>query len=144
MTASYDKLKSTLAVRTYADDPADATVARKIAWVPMGKNFLALCTFISGTGVLTFKIFAAVDSNGTTPTLVKAHADPTPADAAGDQVHLEVSAEEVKQALAGAQYVSVEMDNDAANDINAVTYVMEGGGVGGRFSYEGLTGDVIS
>lgn len=144
MTASYDKLKSTLTVRTYADDPADATVARQIAWVPMGKNFLALATLISGTGILTFKIFAAVDSSGTTPTVVKAHADPTVADAAGDQVHLEVSAEEVKAALAGATHVSVQMDNDVNSDINAVTYVMEGALVGGRFSYKDLTADVIA
>lgn len=144
MTASYDKLSSTLVVRTYADDPADATVARKIAWVPMGKNFLALATLISGTGVLTFKIFAATDSSGSNATSVKAHADPTVADAAGDQVVLEVSQEEVRAALAAATHVSVEMDNDANTDINAVTYVMEGALGGGRFAYSGLTADVIA
>lgn len=144
MTASYDKLKSSLFVRTYADDPADATVARQIAWVPMGRNFLALATLISGTGILTFKIYAAEDSSGTNPTLVKAHADPTVADAASDQVHLEVSAEEVHAALATATHVSVQMDNDVNTDINAVTYVVEGAGNGGRFSYKDITGDVIA
>lgn len=140
-----EKLKSKLAVRTYCDDPADATVARKIAWVPMGLNFLAIATLISGTGVLTMKIFAADNSDGTgNLTEVKAHTDPTVADAAGDQVHLEVSAAEVHAKSATARYVAVEMDNDVNTDINAVTYVMEGGLVGGRFAYEGLTGDVIA
>lgn len=144
MTASYDKLKSTLYVRTFVDDPADATVARKLTYVPMGLNFLALATLVSGTGILTFKIFAADDSSGTNATVVKAHADPTVADAAGDQVHLEVSAEEVRQALATAEYVAVEMDNDANTDINAVTYVVDGAGASGRFKYADMTGDVIA
>jgi hypothetical protein len=139
MAYTANKLKSNLAVRTYADDPADATVARQIAWVPMGQNFLALATLISGTGILTFKIFAAVDSSGTTPTEVAAHADPTVADAAGDQVVLEVSAEQVHAALALATHVSVQMDNDATNDINAVTYVMDK-----RDKANGLTADVIA
>jgi hypothetical protein len=144
MTATYNHLKSRMVVRTYADDPADATVARKIAWVPMGERFLALATLISGTGILTFKIFAGTDSSGAGATVVKAHADPTVADAVGDQVTLEVSAEEVKAALAGATHVSVEMDNDVNSDINAVTYVMDGALAGGRFQFDGLTADVIA
>ncbi len=144
MTASYDKLSSSLVVRNYADDPADATVARYIAWVPMGKNFLALATLISGTGILTFKIFAATDSSGTGATVVKAHSDPTVADAANDQVMLEVSQEEVRAALAASTHVSVQMDNDTNTDINAVTYVMDGALAGGRFKYAALTADVIA
>ncbi len=145
MTASYDKLKSTLATRTYIHDPADATVATKIAWVPMAANFLAKATLVSGTGILTFKIFAALTAAGGTPTVVKAHADPTVADAQGDMVTLEVSAEEVLAALAHAQYVSVEMDCDAAGDIVAVDYIMDGGiAGGGRFKYADMTADVIA
>lgn len=137
-----NKLQSSLAVRTYCDDPADATVARQVAWVPLANFdvFLAIATLISGTGILTFKIFAATDAAGSNPTVVKAHADPTVADAAGDQVVLEVSAPEVKNALAGATHVSVQMDNDANTDINAVTYVRRAS----RHSYDGLTADVIA
>ena len=144
MTASYSKLKSTLFVRTYVDDPADATVVRKLTYVPMAESFLALATLVSGTGILTFKIFAADDAAGTNATVVKSHADPTVADAANDQVHLEVSAEEVHQALATAKFVAVEMDNDANTDINAVTYVLDGAGASGRFKYADMTGDVIA
>jgi len=144
MTASYDKLKSKLATRTYIHDPADATVATKIAWVPMAANFLAKATLVSGTGILTFKIYAGVAATGGA-TLVKAHADPTVADAQGDMVTLEVSAEEVLAALAHAQYVSVELDCDAAGDIVAVDYIMDGAlAGGGRFKYDGITADVIA
>lgn len=144
MTASYDHIKSQYKARLYLHDPADATVATKIAWVEMGKNFLAELLLVSGTGVLTFKIFAATDSSGTGATVVKAHSDPTVADAAGDMVHLEVSAEEVRAALAAATHVSVEVDMDANTDIAAVAYFMEGAGNGGRFAYDGITADVIA
>lgn len=145
MVATYNHLKSNYTCRTYIFDPADATVATKIAWVPMGKAFLALATLVSGTGILTFKIFAATDSSGTGATVVLAHSDPTVADAAGDMVTLEVAPEQVLNALAAATHVSVEMDCDATNDIVAVTYIMQGGPVaGGRWNYDGLTADVIA
>jgi hypothetical protein len=140
MTASYDKLKSRLAVQTYLDNVATATDAHQIGWVPMSENFMALCTFVSGTGVLTFKIFAATDSSGTNPTEVAAHAGPTVADAAGDQLVLEVTAEQVLAALAAATHVSVQMDNDHADDIQVVTYVR----TGLRFAEDGGTADVIA
>ena len=144
MTAAYDHIKSRYICRTYLDDPADATVARKIAWVEMGQSFLALAQLIAGTGILTFKIFCADNSDGTgNVTSVKSHADPTVADAAGDMVHLEVSAEEVHAASATGRYVSVEMDNDTNTDSNDVTYIMKGA-LGGRFAYANLTADVIA
>lgn len=141
MTAEYQHLKSRFLVKTFFDDDATAATARYIGWVEMGKNFLAQVAFGAGTGVLTFKIFAAEDANGTNPTVVAEHAAPTAADAANDRLTLEVSAEQVKAALATATHVSVELDNDANSDENAVVYVVEGGGNGGRFAYEDLTPD---
>lgn len=141
MTASYDKLKSRLAVKNYLDDPADATVARAIGWVEMSEQFMALATLISGTGVLTFQIYCDTSSTGAgTPTLVLAHSTPTTADAAGDTLVLEVTAEQVQAALSGARYVSVYMDNDTNTDVNLVTYVRSGL----RFAEDGGTADVIS
>lgn len=125
--------------RTYIHNVADATVATKIAWVPMGQSFLAKATLVSGTGLLTFKIFAATDSSGTGATVVAAHADPTVADAAGDQVVLEVDASQVLAALARATHVSVEMDCDHADDIVAVEYLIEP-----YRAYDGRTDDVIA
>src|SRR5687767_2661469 len=92
-------LRAKLLSRTYIHDPADATVATKIAWVPMGLRALLKATLVSGTGVLTFKVFAATDSSGTNPTEVVAHATPTVADAAGDQLVLEIDAPQVLAAL---------------------------------------------
>lgn len=138
MAASYNQLKARYAARTYAHDVADATVVTKLAWVPMGRKFLALCTVVVGA-MVTFKIFAATDSSGTGATVVKAHAAPTTADAVGDQLHLEVSDEEVLAALARATHVCVEVDMGSAGDIAAVTYIREL-----HRAYDGLTGDVIA
>jgi hypothetical protein len=140
MTAIYDKLRSSLLVKTFFDDNATAATARKIGWVAMGKHFLAQVAFGDGTGVLTFKIFCCDNSDGTgNVTVVKAHAAPTDADAANDRLTLEVSAEEVHQASATARYVSVEIDNDDNADENAIVYVMEGSEIGGRFKRLDIT-----
>ena len=139
MAYTANKLKARFLSRTYVDDPADATVVRYIAWVKMGQNFLAKATLVSGTGILTFKVFAATDSAGTSPTVVVAHATPTTADAAGDQLVLECSAEQVLAALASASHVSVQLDCDTDTDICAVEYLMEP-----HNAYDGLTADVIA
>ena len=139
MAYTANKLKARFLSRTYVDDPADATVVRYIAWVKMGQNFLAKVALVSGTGVLTFKIFAATDSAGTSPTEVVAHATPTTADAAGDQLVLEVSQEQVLAALARASHVSVQLDCDTNKDICAVDYLIEP-----HNAYDGLTADVIA
>jgi hypothetical protein len=125
MSQSTNKLQSDLAVRTYAHDLADGTVVTKLAYVAMTELFMALATVVVGAFV-TFKIFAATDSLGTGVTVVKAHATPTTADAVGDQLVLEVSADEVKAALEGATHVCVEVDMASAGDIAAVTYVRSG------------------
>jgi len=125
MAYTANRLKTRFLSRTYIFDPADATVATKIAWVPMGLNFLAKATLVSGTGLLTFKIFAATDVAGAGAVVVAAHADPTVADAAGDQVVLEVDADQVLAALPRATHVSVEMDCDAAGDIVSVEYLID-------------------
>lgn len=143
MAYTANHLKSEFKVRVYDHDPADATVATKVAWVPMGKNFLATLTVIAGA-VVTFKIFAAVDASGTTPTVVESHATPTTADAAGDFLVLEVAQEQVRAALALATHVSVEVDMGTNTDRAAVGYIMQGALAGGRFKYDGLTADVIS
>lgn len=139
MTATNDHLRSTHLVKTFFDDDATAATARQIGWVPMGKRFLAQVAFGAGTGILTFKIYAATSAAGAGATEVKAHAAPTAADAANDRLTLEVSEEEVRAALPGATHVSVELDNDDNADENAVVYVVEGGGVGGHFNYGDLT-----
>ena len=135
-------LRAMLKVLNFLHEPADATVATNISWQPLKdfESFLATLMLVSGTGVLTFRILAATDAAGMGATEVVAHANPTQADAAGDTLVLECTAEQVKDVLKAATHVSVEVDMDATNDIAAVTYVF------GRAKrqYSGLTADVIA
>ena len=130
---AYNKLASMLRVLTFHDDVADARIARHIGWTAMdGECFLATCKFLSGTGVLAFKIFANTTAGAAGAVEVVAHSDPTPADAANDTLVLETHAEEILAKLKAADhdtdgkqiYVSVNMDNDAAADVNLITYVV--------------------
>lgn len=139
MAYTANQLKSRFLSRTYIHNPADATVATKVAWVAMGRRFLAKATLVSGTGLLTFKIFAATDSSGTGAAVVETHADPTVADAAGDQVVLEITDAQALAALARASHVSVEIDCDHADDIVSIEYLIEP-----YRQYSGLTADVIA
>lgn len=145
MAAEYNWIRSNWRKPFFVDDPGDATVARIVGgWHPMGQRALATALFVSGTGILTFRIMAATDAAGAGMTLVKAHPGPTVADAAGDTLHIETHAEEVEAALAGATHVAIEMDNDAVADINTVAWALQGGLEGGRFAHDALTADVIA
>ena len=42
MTAIYDKLRSSMLVKTFFDDDATAATARKIGWVAMGLGMLGM------------------------------------------------------------------------------------------------------
>ena len=130
---AYEKLTTTLKQTLLVDDPANATTLRFIGWQSMvGECFVARCLLVSGTGVLIFKIWAGVGSApaATNRTEVLAHAAPTDADAAGDMLVLETHAEEILQklqaagidTLGGRIHVSVQMDNDASGDVNAIDY----------------------
>jgi hypothetical protein len=136
-----NKLRSTLSQRTYLHDPADATVATKIAWVDLGmfENFMATVMVIAGA-IVTFKLFASAAEDGSNPVEVKVHATPTTADAAGDVLVLECSAEELPALGAGLRYVSAEVDMGTNTNTAAVTYTR----ANPRFATGGLTADVIS
>ncbi len=123
-------LRATLAARTYIHNPATATTAEVVAWVDMRdyKSFMALSTFVSGTGTLTMKILASESSTGAgSPVTVKEHAAPTAADAEDDQLALECSSSELAELGIATgvdlRYVGVEIDADHADDIFAVTYI---------------------
>jgi hypothetical protein len=134
-------LRSRLAQRTYIHDPADATVATAIAWVPIStyERFLATVTVIAGS-IVTFRILAATDGSGSNPVEVKAHATPTSADAAGDTLVLECSAAELPALGDDLTHVSAEVDMGSAANTAAVTYTRGTP----RFASSGLTADVIS
>lgn len=140
------KLTSEVAQTMYVHNIADATVATKIAWVDMRgyEKILVGVTLVSGTGLLTVKLFASGSSTGAdTPVVIRAHADPTVADAAGDVVYLECTAEELPaletSTCVRPRYVSVEVDCDHADDIVAISYVRTGGA-----AYSAMTADQIA
>lgn len=131
-----NKLRCEMAVRTYIHNPTTATDDQAVAWVDMREfaNFMALLTLVSGTGVLTFRILASENADGSgSPIEVKAHAAPTAADAEDDQLCLECSANELAElgiaTGVSLRYVAVYADMDHADDICAVTYIRANPGV---------------
>lgn len=143
MAYTANRLRALLKQLMFLDDPADATVERYVSWQDMRDygSLLISCMFVSGTGVLTFKIFGDSDAaGGGTPTEIIAHATPTTADAAGDTLVLEITAEQLHALGAGYRYVSAKIDNDAAGDINVFTYTF----CEPRFAHDALTADVIA
>jgi ureidoglycolate hydrolase len=144
MATSITSVKGTseLKVKNYTHNPVDATTAAKIAWLPMAgfEWLVASAMLISGTGLLTMKIFAATDDQGTGAAEVIAHSAPTAADAAGDTLYLEATAEQCKEVLAGFTHVAVEIDCDHADDIVAVGHIFGGA----HRKHAGLTADQIA
>lgn len=141
-----EKLTSEICVTSALDNPADATVARNVTVLDMRdyEKLLVHLTFVSGTGVLTFRLLASGSSTGAdTPVLIRAHAAPTDADAAGDTLVLECTAEELAPLATATcvhpRYVCVEVDNDHADDINSLVYIRAGGK-----QADALTAGVIS
>lgn len=132
-----NKSRSNLAARTYIHNPSDATTAAVIAWVDMSLYglFMAVAAFVSGMGVLNFRILASASSDGSSSVEVKVHAAPTDADAEDDNLALECTSEELAALGTDLRYVAVEMDMDAADDICAVTYIRSQA----RFAKSGLT-----
>ena len=139
MAVSTNHLASRLAVLHYQNDPSDATVATKGSWVRAADRNLASIVVRSGA-LVTAKIFAAVDSSGTTPTEVKACTAPTTADAKDDRRVIEVSGEEILAALPLATHICVEVDMNASTDDCSVTLIREGL----RFITADMTADITS
>lgn len=141
MSVSSNKLRANVAQTLYKHDPADATVATKIAWVDMALfgQFMASLMVMVGA-VVTFKIFASASSDGSNPVEVKAHATPTTADAAGDTLVLEVTNDELAALGTDLRYVSAEVDMGTNSDTAAVAYLL----ANPRYAHDGLTADVIS
>ncbi len=135
------RLSARLKQLMFWHDPADATVATKISWQAIKgyESFLFAVLVASAHALVTVKIFAATDSSGSGAVEVKAHSDPTVADAAGDCVYIECTVEQIKEVLATATHVSVEVDMNNAAALAAVSYLFSG-----HRKYRGLTADQIA
>lgn len=148
-SVSTDKLFTTHAIESYDFDP-DATTATDVEWVDLRdyRNFavIAMTSALAGsTGPTAFKIIANDDSaGGGTDVEVKAHALGSAADAVGDYLVLECTADEIAELAEDnseeLRYVSAQIAMGNAGDEMVVTYIR----TGARWEYDGLTADNIS
>jgi hypothetical protein len=140
-TSTADRFLSEHAVKLYDFDP-NATTVTAVAWVPLAlfSRFVACFFRTIGTSAVTFDIAVASDSSGTGAAAVKAHAVGSQPDAVGDQIFLEVSAEQCKEVLATGTHVSARVSFATNTDEGVVAYIR----TDPRHQYSGLTADVIA
>lgn len=136
------KLRSEFALRLYKFDP-DATSVTAVAWVDMRdyENFMASICRTIGTDDVTFDIAASASSDGSSPVVVKAHAVGDQPDAEDDQLHLEISAEQLAAlSTANLRYVSARISVATNTDEMAVTYIR----AHPRYAKRNLTTDIVA
>ena len=136
-----EKQRSRRALRVYDFDP-DATSVTAIAWVDMRDFGLFSATFVRtiGTAAVTFDIAVSASSDGSSPVVVKAHAVGSEPDALMDQIHLEISAEQLAPLLADARYVSARISVATGTDEGVVVYER----ADPRFAGKDLTADIVA
>lgn len=111
--------------------------------VPIGgfRNFLAgVFKTVTGTpgGMTTLKIIAATAADGTGATAVVSRAATT-ANLLGDTVWLECNVEQIREVLAAATHVGVQIDNEQADNEQVVYFEMGDP----LYKYPDLTADFI-
>ncbi len=137
------KFFANAAMQSYDFDP-DSADATDVAWVDMRDYGLFACSFVRtvGTGALDgFTILANTASDGSgTDVEIKAHAVGSEPNAAGDQLFLECTAEEIKTAGANYRYVSASCEFNTDSDEGVVVYIRSQP----RFPADALTADVVA
>jgi hypothetical protein len=104
------------------------------------KNYLFQIRRTVGTdGITTATVYAATSAAGANNVAVAA-ITPTTADAVDDTVNIEVDADQIRAALAGATHIGLEIDLETSTDECNVTVV----GTNCQHEFEGLTADFIS
>jgi len=85
--------------------------------IALFRRFVAGLFRSVGTGSVTaFSIIAATAADGTGATIVATHALGSAPDAVGDTIWLEANVEQVREVLAGATHVGVQVDLVTAGD----------------------------
>ncbi len=136
------KLASKRALRAYFVDP-DATSVDETAWVDMTNYELFSATFVrtAGTAAVTFDIVASASSDGSSPIVVKAHAVGSEPNTINDQIHLEISAEQIAAlSTADLRYVSARASVATGTDEYVVIYER----ANPRSAKADLTADIIA
>jgi hypothetical protein len=142
-----NRFRANHAMKLYDFDP-DSVNPVDVAWVPMSEFLGLLVGFFRtiGTGAVDgFKILANTAANGSgTDVDVKVKTISAQPDAVGDQIWLEVTAEEVRQACQDAGVVpaavSANVEFATATDEGVVVYVRWGP----RFAKDDLTADIVA
>lgn len=136
------KIRSRQKVQMFHFDP-DATSATDVAWVDMRDFGRILCGFLRtvGTSDLTMKVIANSEPDGSgTDVEVKTKSFISQPDAAGDQVFMEVTAQEIAPLGDNLRYVSLSLAVATGTDEGIVVYVQGDS----RFCFDGLTADSIA
>lgn len=121
-------------------NPADSETYLSLTANGKPKRYLFGMMVTVGTGgITTATVNAATAADGTGATQV-AQITPTTADAVGDYVWVEVDADQIRNALAGATHVGLVIDLVTATDELAVVVI----GADGQHQYDELTADYIS
>src|ERR1051325_7776956 len=84
MAYTANHLKSKLAVNQVVDTTGGTSHDASSTWLPMGRRALIGATFVSGTALTGFSIYAGTDSTGAGGTLVATNNGATSPNAAGD------------------------------------------------------------
>jgi len=152
MSYTAQRLRSRLFVRTVEFDPDSGDETAVTLNPEDGEDYLALnangapkrylfqiMRSVGTGGLTTAKVYAATAADGTGSTAV-ATITPTTADAVGDYVSVEVDADQIRDALAGATHVGLEIDQVTSGDECIVVVI----GAHCQHEYDELTADYIS
>lgn len=141
-TQTMQKQRSRAAFRMYDFDP-DATAVTAVAWVDLAdyEEFMATIFRTVGTAATTFDLAASASSDGSSPVQVVAHAVGDEPNAVADQLHLELSAEQLAAlTTAGLRYVSARISVATGTDEFVVAYRR----AKPRFAKADLTADIVA
>jgi hypothetical protein len=127
-TRDIQKIRANIAIKAFDFDP-DATSLTDVGWIDMlgFESFMATFVRTIGASAIVFKILANDKSDGSgTDVIVKTKTVSAEPDAVGDQIHLEVNAEEIREACDAAgvdgRYVSAQISLATATDEGVVIY----------------------
>jgi len=153
-SVSTDKLACNAKIEMFKHDPAAAATEQSVkqgatttTWKDMrdytGFLVMAMTAVKTGNGVVELSIYAAEDDSGSNATEIKT-SGVVAADADGDYVYVECSAEEIAHVGEAAgynlRYVAGYVDCHHDDDITAVVYIR----YGAKAAADGLTANYIS
>ena len=121
-------------------NPADSATYLSLTANGSPKRYLFSIRVAVGTGGITSVVVNAATSVTGGGAVAVATITPTTADAVNDNVFVEVDADQIRTALAGATHIGLVIDLVTSTDELAVTVI----GADGQHQYDELTADYIA